>query len=921
MKEIPKAYDPKEVEDKIYKKWEESGYFNPDNLPGERQTYFSIAMPPPNATGTLHTGHASMLAYQDLLIRYNRLAGKKTLWLPGTDHASIATQTKVENILYKEEKKTRHDLGREKFLKQVEKFVEESRNTIRQQIRKMGSSCDWSRERYTLDEGLSQVVKQAFIKMYNEGLIYRGYRIVNWCPRCASTLADDEVEYVATKTKFYTFKYAKDFPIAISTTRPETKLGDTAVAVNPKDKRYKKFIGKTFIVDLGHGSQTIKVVAEDSVDPEFGTGALGVTPAHSIIDYEIAQKNLLPLLKVIGEDGKMTKEAGKDYAGLTVLKAREKFVKWLEKNNLMAKVEEVEQNLSVCYRCESPVEPLPSLQWFVDVNKKITLPDNKYFQDKSIKEVALQVVKGREIKVIPQRFEKDYYHWLENLRDWCISRQIWFGHQIPVWYKGKEIYVGLVAPKEKGFEQDQDTLDTWFSSGLWTFSTLLDKDYKKYKNWEDWINNSKDLEFHPTSVMETGYDILFFWVARMIIQTTFLMGEIPFKAVYLHGLIRDEKGRKMSKSLGNVVDPLDFIKKFGTDALRLAMISGTAAGADTRLYDEKVEGSRNFVNKLWNISRYILTSVREVRRVSEKPHGETLADQWILAKLDLVIKEVTADINKFNFAGAIDALREFTWSDLADWYLEISKLQMKKSPDKPYEELWIHTEDILLYVLEKLLILWHPFIPFVTEEIWSNFEGEDMLMVNFWPSYAKSSEGTALTDADIKDDEYSDETDKLLDYDEILYPFYKFEEIVMAIRNLRSDFKIEPAKKVDVTIVCKNPEKIKLNEQIDNIIHLGRLNNLEIGKIKPDNSVSHVLEGVGEICLHLEGLVDIKKEKARLENEIASVKKYSQSLEQKLKNKDFVKKAPKDVVEKEQEKLGQQQEKLGKLEEQLKSLE
>jgi len=912
--EIPKAYNPQETEDRIYKKWEYSGYFNPDNVPGQRPEYFSISMPPPNATGTLHTGHASMLAYQDLMIRFNRLAGKKTLWLPGTDHASIATQTKVENILYKEEKKTRHDLGRERFLKRVEKFVEESRNTIRQQVRKMGSSCDWSRERYTLDEGLTQVVKYAFVKMHDAGLIYRGYRIVNWCPRCASTLADDEVEYVATKTKFYTFKYAKDFPIAISTTRPETKLGDTAVAVNSQDKRYKKYIGKTFTVDLGHGPQKIKVVADESVEPKFGTGALGVTPAHSFIDFEIAQKNKLPLIKVIGEDGKMTKEAGKDYEGLSVLKAREKFVEWLGKNKLMEKVEDVEQNLSVCYRCNSPVEPLPSLQWFVDVNKKITLKGNKYFQKKSIKEVALQVVKDNEIKIIPQRFANDYYHWLENLRDWCISRQIWFGHQIPVWYKGKEIYVGLESPKEKGFKQDSDTLDTWFSSGLWTFSTLLDKNFQKYKSWDAWLNGSKDLEFHPTSVMETAYDILFFWVARMIIQTTFMLGQIPFKNVYLHGLVRDEKGKKMSKSLGNVVDPLEVIKKFGTDALRLAMISGTTAGADSRLYDEKVEGSRNFVNKLWNISRYILTSVREVRRVDEKPHGETLADQWILAKLDLVIKETTEDINKFNFSGAIEALREFTWSDLADWYLEISKLQIKASPDKPYEELGVHTETILLYVLEKLLILWHPFIPFVTEEIWSNFEDEDLLMIQFWPTVSLNLSGN------VKDDEYSAETDKLLNYDEILYPFYKFEEIVMTIRNLRSDFKIEPAKKVDVTIVGKNLDKIKLNEQIDNIIHLARLNNLEIGKIKPDNSVSHVLEGVGEICLHLEGLVDLPKEKVRLANEIASVKKYSQSLEQKLKNKDFTKKAPKDVVEKEEFKLKEQKEKLGKLEEQLKSL-
>lgn len=919
MKEIPKAYDPKETEDKIYKKWEDSGFFNPDKLSGSRPDYFSIAMPPPNATGVLHTGHASMLAYEDLMVRYNRMLGKKTLWLPGTDHASIATQAKVEKIIWERDHQTRQDLGRENFLLEVENYVEQSRDTIRNQIRKMGSSCDWSRERYTLDEGLSQVVRYAFVKMYEASVIYRGFRIVNWCPHCLSTLSDDEVEYIDTTAKFYTFKYAKDFPISISTTRPETKLGDTAVAVNPNDKRYKKYIGQTFVVDLGaaHPLQ-IKIIADESVDPKFGTGALGVTPAHSKIDYEMAMKNHLHLIKVINEYGKMTNEAGKAYEGLTVLEAREKFVNWLDEKGLLEKVEEVPQSLTVCYRCEATIEPLPSLQWFVDVNKKVTLVGNKYFQNKSIKDVALQVVKDNEIKIIPQRFESEYFRWLENLKDWCISRQIWFGHQIPVWYKKDQVYVGLNAPEQgNGWEQDSDTLDTWFSSGLWTFSTLLKIDYKKFNTWDEWLKNSPDLEFHPTSVMETGYDILFFWVARMIIQTTFMMGQIPFKNVYLHGLIRDEQGRKMSKSLGNVVDPLELIAKFGTDALRLGMISGTAAGADSRLYDEKIQGSRNFINKLWNISRYILTSVNEIHRQTEKPEAKTLADQWILAKLDMIINQVTKDLNNFNFSAAAESLREFTWSDLADWYLEISKLQKQESPDVPYEELAIHTEQVLLYVLEKLLILWHPFIPFVSEEIWSNLDDKNLLMVQAWPQVKDDELFT-----DMKDREYHKETDKLLAYDEILYPFYKFEEIVMAIRNLRADFKIEPAKKIDAVIVGKDKdlEQIKLNEQLEIIKFLARLNKLEVTKKKPANSVSLHLAGVGEVCLILEGLVDMDKEKGRIKIEIESAKKYIKSLEQKLKNREFVKNAPKEIVAKEKEKLAESESKLEKLEEQLKSL-
>jgi len=1086
MKEIPKAYQPQDHEDQIYKTWEDSGYFNPDNLPGERSEYFSISMPPPNRTGVLHTGHATMLAYQDIMIRLNRLQGKNTLWLPGTDHAAIATQAKVEKDLFKEEGKTRHDLGKEKFLEKVVEFAEKSGKTINNQVRKMGSSCDWSRERYTLDEGLTQVVKYCFLQMYQAGVIYRGYRIVNWCPHCLSTLSDDEVEYKETKAKFYTFKYDKDFPIAISTTRPETKLGDTAVAVNPKDDRYKDLIGKTFKINLGQGVQEIKIVADESVDKDFGTGALGVTPAHSMIDYQIAQKNGLPLIQVIGEDGKMTADAGKDYAGLEVLAAREKLVEHLRSQGVLSEEKEIDQNLTICYRCGTTIEPLPSLQWFVDVSKKITLENNQLFQNKSIKEVALELVKERKIQIIPQRFEKDYFRWLENLQDWCISRQIWFGHQIPVWYRpakidlflarhgqtdwnkngimqgqqeselnekgiadakslieevrnknieliitsplkrtkqtvehfnvdnipviedarlmercygeceglktkevlkihpeietfekdgipywievpgtetydqvkarvkdfldeiktkyggkrilvvshgdtldmfyallnnvpndeaygqfslnvklvdyqleGQEVHVGLDAPDGEGWTQDPDTLDTWFSSGLWTFSTLMAKDFKQYDSWQQWVKNSPDLKFHPTTVMETGYDILFFWVARMIIQTSFMMGEIPFANVYLHGLVLDEKGKKMSKSKGNAVDPVEAIGKYGTDALRLAMISGTAPGADSRLYDEKIEGGRNFVNKLWNISRYILTSVAEVKRIKNKPQAQTLADQWILTKLELLTEKVSTDLKDFNFSSATESLRDFTWKDFADWYLELSKLQMADSKLKN------NTEEILLYTLEKILILWHPVIPFVTEVIWQNFKIDNLIIVETWP--------------EIK---YFDQEEKNKINSEILFPFWKFEEIVMNIRNLRAEFKIEPAKKVKVTIIPtkKDFEAVKFEEIKNGIMHLARLEQLELGKERPDNSVGHVLEGVGEIYVHLGDLVDLDKEKNRIENEIDQVTNFITGLEKKLANKDFADKAPEEVINKEKQKLIDQQEKLKRLKELLENL-
>ena len=915
MPEIPKAYNSREVEDKIYQKWEESGCFNPDNLnlPKNAKS-FVISMPPPNATGVLHLGHASMLAYQDLMIRYHRMFQDNTLWLPGADHASIATQTRVEKLIAKEGK-TKYDLGREKFLERVDKFVEDSRHTIKNQTKKMGSSCDWSRERYTLDDGLSRAVKEVFLRMHNDGLIYRGDRIVNWCPRCESTLADDEVEHKDQKAKLYYFKYSKEFPITIATTRPETKLGDTAVAVNPKDERYKSYIGKTYKIDLGNGVHKIKIIADHEVDMDFGTGALGVTPAHSMTDWQMAEKNDLEIIKIIGEDGKMKKEAGKEYEGLTVLEAREKFVKYLEANNLIEKAEEAEQSLSICYRCDTPIEPLPSEQWFVDVDKKITIKGNKYFKNKSLKDVAIEVVKNGEIKIIPERFEKTYYHWMENLRDWCISRQLWFGHRIPVWYRNKskvksqkskaeetinsnekEIYVGVEAPKGEGWTQDSDTLDTWFSSGIWTFSTLLDQDHVKYKTFEDWVNGSPDLKnYHPTSVMETGYDILFFWVARMILMTTYTLGEVPFENVYLHGMVRDKEGRKMSKSLGNGIDPIEMIEKYGTDALRLSMIVGSSPGGDLRLYEEKIEGYRNFVNKLWNISRYVLMSVEDVDVSTQniESNAKTLADRWILEHLEYLKDIVNDSLGHYSFSYAIDSdngIRSFMWDKFADWYLEVSKIQGKN-------------DAILIYVLENLLKLCHPFTPFVTEKIWQEMGKKGLLMIEKWPESKVRAEPTKTN----------------INFDMI-------QGIVKGIRSVKNEHGIALREKIDAIINTETrkdltSEDIKIIEaNEDIIIGLGGLRGvkLESGAVKPEGWI-HFDYSV-PVYVKIGDSIDVAKEAEKTKKEIENINNYIAQIKNKLDNKKFVDNAPANIVEKEREKLRESEEKLRKMDEKLKSL-
>ena len=706
-----KPYNSVETEDVIYKMWLESGYFNPDKLPERHKETYSIVLPPPNVTGTLHMGQGAMLAIEDILIRYKRMRGYKTLWLPGTDHAAIATQSRVEKIIEKQEGKRRHDLGREELLKRVGVFAQESHDTIVSQVKKMGASVDWSREAFTLDEKRNLAVRTAFKEMYDLGLIYRGNRIINWDPKGQTTISDDEIVYEERKTKIYTFKYSKDFPISIATTRPETKVGDTAVAVHPDDARYKKFIGKTFEVDFAGAKLSIKIVGDTAVDPEYGTGAVGVTPAHSSIDAEIAQRHDLPSIQVINEFAKMMPKTG-IVEGLKVGEAREKIVAWLKENDLLEKEEETIQNISTAERTGAVIEPLPKLQWFIAVNKKFT----KNSKERTLKEIMKSAVEDQKIKIVPDRFEKVYFNWIDNLRDWCISRQIWYGHRIPVWYKGEgegsEIYVDVEAPKGDGWKQDEDTLDTWFSSGLWTFSTL------------GWPEKTIDLKtFHPTDVLETAYDILFFWVARMILMTGCLLDTIPFKTVYLHGLVRDVKGRKMSKSHPDTnIDPLDMIAKYGADATRLSLIIGNGPGNDLKLSEDKVRGYKHFANKLWNITRYVLTSAE----------GEVLEKDFKMSKeLGDLLADITSDIENYRLYLAGEKLYHYAWHEFADVLIEKSKIILKEGSEEEKKA----QKQFLLATLATLLKALHPFIPYVTEEIWKDMPVKDktLLMIEEWP--------------------------------------------------------------------------------------------------------------------------------------------------------------------------------------------
>jgi len=760
MADFSKPYNAKEHEDRIYAKWMESGYFTPENLPdAAKRKPFTIIMPPPNTTGTLHLGHALEYSFQDAIIRFQRMRGMKTLWLPGTDHAAIATNTKVEKILLKEEGKNRHDIGRDAFVKKVEDFVATSRGVMQEQIRQMGASVDWSREAFTMDPPRSLAVRTAFKRMYDAGIIYRAHRVINWDPKGQTSVSDDEVEHKSEKGALYTFRYSSDFPIPIATTRPETKVGDTAVAVHPDDPRYKEYVGKTYAVEFAGTHLSVTVIADDSVDPDFGTGALGVTPAHSIIDAELAQRHNLPLIQVITELNRMSEQAGPLVAGKKTKEAREIIVQWLREHNLLEKEEPLDINISVAERSGGTIEPLPKLQWFVNVQKEFVIEKSSIAGIESgskttLKEIMRKSVENGQIQIMPDRFEKTYFHWIDNLRDWNISRQIWYGHRVPVWYcvacgnpqaggrKNEEDMKKCLEPIVSmediakcphcggAVRQDPDTLDTWFSSGMWTFSTL---------GWPPTTNGRSSLQkggpsdletYHPTSCMNPGYEILFFWVARMILMSGFLLGEIPFKTVYLHGILRDAKGRKFSKSLDNGIEPLDVITRYGTDALRMSLIVGISPGSDSNFDLNKVKGYKHFANKIWNASRFVIMNLEGFDPEREVPLTER--DKEILADLEKMAREITDDMENYRLYLAVEKLYHYFWRTFADKIIEEAKSRFKgdNAADK------ISAQRMLYEMLATLLKLLHPFMPFVTEAVWEQMQKKDkkLLMVEKWPT-------------------------------------------------------------------------------------------------------------------------------------------------------------------------------------------
>ena len=890
---IPKAYNAQDWEGKLYRAWEESGLFNPDiciekGITDKTRPAFSIVLPPPNVTGTLHTGHAAVLTIEDTIVRYHRMKGDRTLWLPGTDHAAIATQSKVENILMTKEGKTRHDLGREAFLKRVEQFAQDSHDTIINQCKKMGSSLDWSREAYTLDEKRSLAVRTAFKRMYDDGLIYRGDRIVNWTVKGQSTCSDDEVVTIERQAKLYTFSYSKDFPISIATTRPETKLGDTAVAVHPEDERYKRYIGHTFTVDVGATKPLeIKIIADETVNPAFGTGAVGVTPAHSHMDFEMRERHPeIDLIQVIGPDGRMTTKAGSGYTGLSVLEAREKFVAWLHKNDLIEKEEDIVQNVGTSDRYEDVLEIIPMRQWFIAVNKEF----ERGGRNVTLKTLMQEAVTSNRIAILPDRFTKTYFHWIDNLRDWCISRQIWFGHRIPVWYRKQstdnnqqtteeEIYCGITPPEGEGWEQDPDTLDTWFSSGLWTFSTL---------GWPD--TDAEDFKtYHPTNLLETGYDILFFWVARMILMSEYLLDTHPFDTVYLHGLVRDEQGRKMSKSLGNVIDPLTVSEQHGADTLRMALISGSTPGNDMKLSDEKIIAMRNFTNKLWNLARYVGS------QGTAEAKKETDADRYLIEKLHIIVRDITRHLDRYELSLAVEELREFTWGDFASWYVEVHKVEKNDA--------------LLRHAFDTILKLWHPFMPFVTEAIHQTFrfDESELLMVTAWPAHSKTSVAGKPTFPETREEIAHENRFELI------------KGLISNIRNVRATYHIEPVQKMVVSAFGGSEKTIRENEEI--FKRLARISEVKTlkSKIAPKNSVL-VQCGLLQAFLHLEGIVDITKEHKRLEAEKTDKMRYIASIETKLGNQNFIERAKPDVVESERVKLEEAKKQLANLEHHLASL-
>ena len=863
--DIPKVYDPRNVESKWYQFWEEQGFFHVE--PDESGEVFSVVIPPPNVTGSLHMGHALNVTLQDVLVRWRRMQGKLTLWVPGTDHAGIATQHVVEEMLAKEGI-DRRSLGREAFVERVWQWKERYGGIITSQLRRLGASCDWQRERFTMDEGLSRAVRQVFVDLYERGLIYQGNYIVNWCPTCATTLSDIEVEHEERDGKLYYIRYpllGGDGYITVATTRPETMLADTAVAVHPDDKRYEHLVGRYVVVPLVN--REIPIIADDWVDPEFGTGALKVTPAHDPNDFEIARRHGLEQIQVIGLDARMTKEAG-PYAGLDRYECRKAVVRDLEAQGFLVKVEDHRHAVGQCYRCDTVVEPLVSKQWFVRM-KPLAGP-------------AIEVVKDGRVRFVPERFAKNYLHWMENIRDWCISRQLWWGHRIPVWtcQRCEHQFAAVEDPAfcpncgSEDIEQDPDVLDTWFSSALWPFSTL------------GWPERTKDLErFYPTSVLVTGFDIIYFWVARMIFMGLHFMGKEPFRHVLIHGLVRDALGRKMSKSLGNGVDPLEVIEEYGADALRFTLVTGIAPGNDTRYQPEKVEASRNFCNKIWNAARFAMMNLQDYT-----PDGTDLRslplnlhDRWILSRLDWTAAEINRHLERFDLGEGARTLYDFVWSELCDWYIELIKPRLY---GRAGEESRRTAQAVLWHVLETTQRLMHPYMPFLSEEIWQHLHRVTgaqppvpSIMVAKWP-----------TPAGFRDEAAEEEMQVLM-------------EIVRGIRNVRAEKQVEPGRQITAILQAPASRRAMLEEAVPYIQALARVGEvtfIDEAAPAPERAVAVIAGGV-QVHLPLAGLVDLEQEVARLEKELAETVQQLAAVNARLSNAGFVSKAPAHVVQRERQ--------------------
>jgi valyl-tRNA synthetase len=876
--EMPKAYEPGKVEQKWYDFWMGKGYFTPKI--DKKEKPFVIIMPPPNITGELHLGHALESALQDAMTRWHRMKGEPTLWLPGVDHAAIAAQVVVERQLAKEGL-DRHQLGREKFLERMQQWVKDCRHTITEQRMKLGASCDWSRERYTMDESSSRAVRTAFVRLYEKGLIYRGERIINWCPRCGTALSDLEVEHQDIQGHLWYVRYPlvedREKHITVATTRPETILGDTAVAVNPGDKRFKGMVGKKVV--LPAVNREIPIVADEAVDPAFGTGAVKITPGHDPVDFEVAQRQGLPLINILNADVTMNENAG-PYQGMDRYECRRAIIADLEKSGQLVKTEDYTHAVGHCERCHTIVEPIASWQWFVKIEP--------------LAKPAIKALKDGRITMLPEHFTKVYLNWMENIRDWCISRQLWWGHRIPIWYCKDcgELTVAVETPKACSkcgsvkIEQDPDTLDTWFSSGLWPHSTL------------GWPDETEDLRyFYPTTVMETAYDLIFFWVARMIMTGIEDVGDIPFRTVYFHGLIRDEMGVKMSKTRGNVVDPLDLLEEYGTDALRFALLMGTSAGNDSRLTEEKLEAGRNFANKLWNATRFVIRSLEAGDRPDLQINRNKLLpeDRWILSRLNRTIASVTALMEGFQFGEAQRQIHDFLWGDYCDWYIELAKIRLQAKDTSPLA--------MLVQVLETSLRLLHPYTPFLTEELWQNLKKS----VNSIPGESIMVAAYPEADQTVFDGDAEREIEDII-------------EVIRSIRNVRAQYRVESSRWIEVKVYTDASRHAVISRYAAPIKALARANPVtfiegEPGDKAGDNTLVLPL-AAATVAIPMASMYDIEAEKKRIEREREQTQREVDRLDARLKDKAFLTRAPGDVVEKERQKLYTLSEKLEKLRQQ-----